>query len=363
MLTALEAGFSVDQQQAAWAVSVFALAYGILQLFFGPLGDRFGKVRVIAIAALGCAGGNLATFTSNSFDQLLLARAISGAAAAGIVPLAMAWIGDHVGYERRQEILARLLGATVLGTIFGQWAGGAIPSVTNWRATFLVLSAVFGASGIWAFAGARIRSGWVGPVQAQFVSNTVSVIRTPWARVVLVITLIEGCLAYSALAFLPTHIHEATGLPVPQAGLAAGLYGIGGLIYSRAAKVLLRYLAESGLAMLGALLMALSFGVLSVSHQLVLSLFVCLVAGFGFYVLHNTLQLNATQMSPRCRGTAVSLFACFLFIGQSIGVVSGALFIQQTSTSALFALNSVGLLAIGAIFSIRLRRRYGRVGC
>ena len=46
--------------------------------------------------------------------------------------------------------------------------------------------------------------------------------------------------------------------------------------------------------------------------------------GLGFYMLHNTLQTNATQMAPEARGLAVSLFAFALFTGQSVGVALAA---------------------------------------
>ena len=39
--------------------------------------------------------------------------------------------------------------------------------------------------------------------------------------------------------------------------------------------------------------------------------------GLGFYMLHNTLQTNATQMSPEARGTAVALFSSALYLGQT----------------------------------------------
>ncbi|TFE38166.1 MFS transporter [Paraburkholderia dipogonis] len=359
MLPSLEGNLAVDQQHAAYTISVFALAYGVFQLFFGPVGDRFGKVRVIATAAIACALGNLAASACNNIDQLLVARAVSGATAAGIVPLTMAWIGDNVGYERRQEILARFLGATVLGTIFGQLAGGTVPSVTSWRIAFLVVAAVLFTGGILTFREVRRQPAAGDPVQAQVLHNSVSVFRAPWARVVLLTTMVEGGFAYSALAFLPTHFHDAVGLSVSEAGLVVGLYGIGGLVYSRFAKSLLGYLTEAGFATLGGLLLAVSFGALSLCHQLVVSLLSCLGAGFGFYVLHNTLQLNATQMSPACRGTAVSLFSCFLFLGQSIGILSGALLIQRTSTSSLLLPSGIGLLATGGIFSVLLGRRHG----
>jgi predicted MFS family arabinose efflux permease len=69
-----------------------------------------------------------------------------GAAAAGIIPLTMAWVGDNVPYEHRQETLARLLGATLSGMIAGQWLGAWITDALGWRYAFWGLVAVFGAA-------------------------------------------------------------------------------------------------------------------------------------------------------------------------------------------------------------------------
>ena len=44
--------------------------------------------------------------------------------------------------------------------------------------------------------------------------------------------------------------------------------------------------------------------------------------GAGVYMLHNTLQVHATQMAPEARGGALALFACSLFTGQSAGRVA-----------------------------------------
>jgi len=48
MLPELSRVFGTGLPQAAQVVSVFAIVYGVLQLFYGPLGDRLGKFRVIA---------------------------------------------------------------------------------------------------------------------------------------------------------------------------------------------------------------------------------------------------------------------------------------------------------------------------
>ena len=108
MLPELARVFSVGLGQAAQVVSLFAVVYGLSQLFYGPLGDRLGKLRVISVATLGCSLGNLAALFVTSLDALVLARMAVALGAAAIIPLSLAWIGDSVEYDRLQETLARV---------------------------------------------------------------------------------------------------------------------------------------------------------------------------------------------------------------------------------------------------------------
>ena len=55
MLPRLAAEFQLTLGAAALVITVFAVAYGLAQLLFGPLGDRFGKYRVVALGCMACA--------------------------------------------------------------------------------------------------------------------------------------------------------------------------------------------------------------------------------------------------------------------------------------------------------------------
>ena len=83
----------------------------------------------------------------------------------------------------------------------------------------------------------------------------------------------------------------------------------------------------------------------------------CLIAGFGFYALHNTLQTNATQMAPKARGTAVALFACSLFFGQSIGILGAAWIVDRFTTPVVFIVSGAGLLLLSLTFAALVKRR------
>jgi len=292
-----------------------------------------------------------------SLDWLVASRVLSGAAAAGIIPLTMAWIGDSVPYDDRQAVLAQLLGATVFGMISGQWLGGLVGEMAGWRAAFAVLAVLFFISG-WILV-ARSRKVVASPAAElpQVGHLTAGVLALPWARKVLGTTLLEGAFAFSALALIPAYLQMRFGLSMPAAGALAALYGVGGLVYSACARQLIRRLGEPGLARLGGIALGVALGVIAWMPSWGWAAPSCLVAGFGFYALHNTLQTNATQMAPQARGAAVSLFACVLFLGQSAGVLAAATVVEHLGASFVFAVSALGLLLVGTTFAALIRRR------
>jgi predicted MFS family arabinose efflux permease len=362
MLPALAEDFSTTPGQAALVISAFAIAYGALQIFYGPMGDRYGKFKVVAAATLACTVGSAAAAISPTLDWLSASRALSGATAAGIIPLTMAWIGDNVPYARRQEILARLLTSTVSGMIAGQWLGGLIADTLGWRMGFAMLAALFAiASGLMYIELHKARPQTEHPTitAGSATSRMLSVLRVPWARRILFITMVEGAVAYSAVSFVPNHLHMQFGLSMGSAGAVLALFGVGGLLYSRLAKKLVLRLGEASLAGLGGCLLATSFGLLAWMPVWQWALPACLLGGFSFYCLHNTLQTQATQMVQAARGTAVSLFACFLFLGQSAGIFAASLVIDAYSAIPVFIAAAASILVLGIGFALLLNKGHG----
>jgi MFS transporter, YNFM family, putative membrane transport protein len=83
-----------------------------------------------------------------SLAPLVLVRFLAGAGAAAVIPLAIAWIGDVVAYERRQALLARYISGQILGIVFGQAAGGFFGELIGWRATLLMLGVLHIGAGL-----------------------------------------------------------------------------------------------------------------------------------------------------------------------------------------------------------------------
>ena len=80
------------------------------------------------------------------------------------------------------------------------------------------------------------------------------------------------------------------------------------------------------------------------------------VLGAGFYMLHNTLQVHATQMAPEARGAALALFACSLFTGQSVGVWLASSAVDAAGARPVFVAAAVGLLLLALDFRRRLAK-------
>jgi len=355
MLVVLGQEFQVTTGEASRVVSAFAVAYGVLQLFYGPLGDRFGKLRVISLAALACAVFSAITSMATDLNVLVVMRAFMGAAAAGIIPLAMAWIGDQVPYDRRQETLARLMGATVSGMMVGLWFGGFAAEHWGWRSAFAVVSVVFGVAALLLMRKLRSLSPSPAAETVGFLayfSNTRQMLRIRRVRQVLTVVAIEGALVFGAMAFIPTHLHQQFDLSVVVAGSVMMLYGVGGLLYSQLARRWLVWLGgERGLVKAGAASIVLGLLLLAWAHQPVLGMLACFATGFGFYMLHNTLQVQATQMAPASRGTAVTLFACLLFFGQSSGVLAMAFSVDRGWLPYAFTVAAGGVAVLGVAVS------------
>lgn len=362
MLVELGRSFSTTPAEASYVVSGFAVAYGMAQAFFGPVGDRLGKYRLIALTTLACTLGSLAAVLASSLGQLVLARVLAGFTAAGIIPLSMAWIGDTVPYEQRQTTLARYLVGQISGVIAGQFVGGFFTDTFGWRWAFAFLGTFYFAIGVLMLAELRrnpLAAAHVAPAQSGLgmVRQMREVFARPWARRVLLVVGLEGGALFGALALVPSYLHLRFGLELTAAGSVMGLFGLGGLTYTFLSRHLVARLGEIGLAWVGGVVLACAWGMLALAPHWQWALPACFLVGIGYYMMHNTLQTNATQMAPAVRGTAVSLFASAFFLGQSAGVALAARMMVAYGGERVFAVAAIALLGLGVAFSMMLRRK------
>jgi MFS transporter, YNFM family, putative membrane transport protein len=351
--------FQVTTGAASGTVTAFALAYGVCQIIYGPLGDRYGRYRTIAVAALVSAFGTGACAIAPSLNALLLARLLSGAVVGAFIPLSLAWIGDTFAYERRQAVFAQFLIGQMLGIGLGTAIAGWLAENFGWRSVFVALSVVLLI--VAALLALELRRNAVtGRIAASSIAQSVRRMPTLFAssrvRLLLAIGFAEGALIFGAFAFVAYSIQQRFDVGPAAAGTLLSAFAAGGLLYAFSAKGAIRRFGEIGLATAGGTACVTGYAILAVAASPLFAALGIATLGAGFYALHTTVQTKVTQGTPEERGSTVALFASFLFLGQGSGVWLAARVVDAWATPPLFAVSAAGLLGLSLVFRALLLR-------
>src|SRR5262249_21225530 len=322
LLPQIASDFAVTVGAASIIVSVYSLMHGSMQLVIGPIGDRLGKYLMIAVMCALSALTVAACGLADSLTTLTLARIGAGMTASWLIPLSMAFIGDVIPYEQRQQVLGRYLSGQITGQLFGQAAGGIIGDWLGWRAAFFIHAAVFAIAALALFrelkVNPRTRPALRGAEHARgFFADYAIVFANPFARFVVVIAFFEFAFMFGAFAYVGADLHLRFGVSFTLVGLIVCFFGFGGLIYAATVKQLVRWLGQPRLALIGGVILSVAYLTLALAPAWWVAPLAVTLVGLGFYMLHNTLQTNATQMSPEARGTAVGVFSAALYLGQT----------------------------------------------
>ncbi|MDD3232615.1 MAG: MFS transporter [Candidatus Methanomethylophilus sp.] len=101
------------------------------------LSDRFGKVKIINIAAVGTSIFSILGGFAFDLSLLVLCRAVNGAFGAGIFPAAIAIVGQSFDDEHRHQALARVLGLGFLGAAMATVIGVTLAYFGSWRLVYI----------------------------------------------------------------------------------------------------------------------------------------------------------------------------------------------------------------------------------
>jgi len=361
LLPQIAADFGTTVGSASIVVTGYAIAHGSSQLLIGPAGDRLGKYLTVTLMALLSSILVVLCGLTQSLSGLALARLFAGAAAGWVIPLSMAYVGDVTPYERRQPVLARYLTGQILGQLFGQAMGGVLGDLFGWRNVFFVLGGLFAlaAGGLMVelrrnpSARAPTRPG---ETSRGFVADYRAVLSNSWARIVIAAVLIEAAIGWGAFAYVGADLNQRYGLSFAAVGVIVGTFGLGGLIYAGTVQQLVNLFGQKGLAVGGGALCGLAYILLAVAGHWSLAPIAVVMIGLGFYALHNTLQTNATQMTPQARGTAVAIFSSAIYFGQTGGVALCGLLFDRFGAVPIFVIAAVLLPSLAVWFASRITR-------
>ena len=280
-----------DPGTVALLSAAFALPYAFIQPILGPVGDAFGKERMMPLCLGVLAFAMLAGALTPNLPLLFALRVLAGMAAGGVIPMGMAMIGDRVGMETRQIAISRFLAAVILGQLAGSSVAGLLAEVVGWRGVFGVAFVMTGAAAV----GAVVAFGRPPPPEAGFdlgvaLARYRKVFAIPRARALYAFVFVDGLAFFGLFPYVaPTLEARGEGGPF-EAGLVLAGFAVGGLIYASLVGWMLRVLGVGRMLAIGGFLSAGAFMALGVGHGWQVDAAVLVVLGIGL--------LHAAQFVP-----------------------------------------------------------------
>jgi MFS transporter, DHA1 family, inner membrane transport protein len=360
------ADFAITPAVAAMLNTAYALPYALAQPFLGPIGDRFGKPRCIQVCVAGLAVMLLLGAFAPTFSLLMATRIGAGIFAGGLIPLVLAGLGDTYDMSERQVMIGRMLFAIISGQMLGSVVSGFANDAFGWNSSLVIGAGVgaVAAAVAWlampagASAAASRDSGSFATLYGRVLANP----KAPW---LIGGVAVEGMFFYGFFPYMGELLlataRPAGGSIAAITGLVLGAFGVGGLLYAFSVRAFLRLFGVRRMCLIGSGAAALSYAALAIAPTWWLAALAMFVAGISFYMLHNSMQTEATELAPSARGSAVALFACGFFVGQGFGpLVFGALLHGLGARPALVVVAAV-IVVLGRVLVAQVidRRRRG----
>jgi EmrB/QacA subfamily drug resistance transporter len=122
----------------SWVVSAYVVAAAALTPVWGKLGDRHGRKLLLEVALVAFVVSSALCAAAQDIDQLIALRVVQGAAAGGLMALAMAAVGDLVPPRERGRYQGYIAATFAVATVVGPLLGGVIVEHASWRWVFVV---------------------------------------------------------------------------------------------------------------------------------------------------------------------------------------------------------------------------------
>ncbi len=372
-----------------WLATAYLLTATALTPLYGRLSDHYGRRTPYLIALAVFVVGSLAAAAAQTIGELVAARAVQGAGAAGLLTLALAVVGDELAPRERARYQGLFGGIFALASLVGPPLGGALTDTVGWRWIFAlnvplgctaavllvpVLSRTRRLEARVDYAGAALL---IGGVSALLLGIVWGGVERPWGSATILGLLVAGVLLVAAFVaheprvpapILPLRLlRERTFAVACSAGFCVGACLFGAIFFvplflqvaeHRSASAAGRSLVILTLALvLGA---AISGRVISRTGKLrIFPLTGTALLTAGFFLLRQA----ATPPSPPS-----ALTIPLAVIGLGIGLVMQVLVLAVQATAPLDSLGAatsaagffrsiggtIGTAALGALLANRV---------
>ena len=373
--------------QLAWIVGIYSLLQLVCAPLFGKLSDRIGRKPVLVVSILGTAVGFVVLGAATTVWMLILGRIIDGAS-GGNISTAMACIADVTTKENRSRNMGLVGAAFGLGFMIGPAIGGVLSTqIPEIHGNFSFLNPLFqrlnpllsvqtpfyfaaalallNAFLVWLrlpetlTAESRERARHRATVGEVFHGGRGGMIAAILASQLAAVTGFSIMTALFALYCEKRFHYNAAqvGYILAYVGLLGVLFQ-GGLL-----RRLLKKPIEKELAVIGAVVLALSMAALPFTHTLGVLLVVCFGISLGNSFVTPTLNgLASRSTDAHCQGRLLGLMQSAGSLGRFLGPMVGFGLVSLDGAADYARtsfLVSAAILALAIFFILLVRPERG----
>jgi predicted MFS family arabinose efflux permease len=344
ILPAISNNIGVPVERAGLLIAAYMIPFGIFQIIFGPLADRYGKKQIITfsivlftIATGLCAAGF-------GLTDMAIYRALTGIFAASVMPISLALIGDIFPVQERQGAIGTFMGISFLGQGLSMITGGAIAYFLNWRGVFAVY-AVLSLIPMTLIIKNHKSLPDTKHADSKMVAPYLKLLGNANSLFTYLLVLLEGMFIIGSFSYLGAFISETYHFNYLMIGLIMTAFGLMTVVGGRLSGKLSKKMNPRKILTAGLVLAVLADALIYYFGRTLWGLIAGVgLLGLGFIFTHSTLLTRATQFAMKARGAAMSLVAFCFMGGGGVGTAIGGRIAAGYGLSTLFLVYGIALL-------------------
>ena len=359
ILPAIAQNIGVPVTSAGLIISAYMIPFGLFQLVFGPLADRFGKRQILTLAIFLFTFAAALTSIGRGLADLSVYRALAGVFAASVMPVSLALIADLVPMPDRQAAIGTFMGISFLGQGLSMAIGGSIAFFVSWRGVFAVYALLAAIVTIlFVTAGRKIPS--AKNPKSEFLAPYGRLIGNGYSASLYLVVLLEGFLIIGSFSYLGAFIKNVYKFNYLAIGLIMTAFGVTAVIGGRLSGKLADKLGRKVVLLSGLVSATLADLMFFFKGDVIWVLIIGVaLLGLGFMLAHSTLLTIATEFAAKARGAAMSLIAFCFMGGGGIGTALGGKLIKVIGYQSFFCYYGLALFLLIFIAALIVKTELG----
>ncbi len=347
ILPRLAAAFGTSPETVGLAIPAYLVPYGLMTLLWGPLSDRVGRRPVILGSLLAFTVLTAATGLAHSAGVFILMRLVTAIGASGVVPIALALIGDTFPFQRRGHALGWLFGGMAGGIAVGSTVSAIAEPYIGWPGLFMAAAAAGLALFILALTTRvlpRVHRPAARAPLGKIAAGYLALLRNRRGLRTYSYVFINAMLHSGVYTWLGLYLQQRFGLGPVGIGLALLGYGIPGFLLGPVIGRLVDRVGRAWIIPSGVALGAACALLLATPLPLVGAALTVTVLSLGYDMTQPPLGGIVTDL-PGNRGQAMGLNVFTLFTGFGLGSLAFQALLPAGFAIALSVFGLAALLA------------------